>query len=271
MMDNYLFSSYHLSDENIPHYINKIKQINPVFLDTSPSAIQTVANFMNENGIDGIYPKAIITTGETLLDYQREVIEKVFQCPVFDQYGCAEQAVFISQCEKGQYHMHPEHGIVEILNDNGEEVKEGEVGEIVCTSFTNDYMPLIRYAIGDYAMKGASTCSCGRKSPLIKRIYGRKVDCLTTPDGKKITRLSPCFKGLTSIKAAQIIQNSQDKIDVLIVPGKNYTSANGDVLLNHLQDRIGELMEIKLSLVDDIPKTKSGKFKLVVSKIKTNK
>ena len=104
---------------------------------------------MKENSIIGIFPKAIITSAETLFDYQRETIEEVFGCPIFDQYGCAEQVVFVSQCEKGNYHIHPEFGFVEFLRDDGNRAQVGEPARLICTGFTNHAMPLIRYDIGD--------------------------------------------------------------------------------------------------------------------------
>lgn len=75
-MNNYLFSSYHLSDENIPFYIEKLRKIRPQFIDSYPSSIYLIAKFMEEHHIDGIYPKAIVTSAETLMDHQKETIEK---------------------------------------------------------------------------------------------------------------------------------------------------------------------------------------------------
>jgi len=267
IMDNYLFSSYNLTDENLPCYIEKMKKINPEFIDSYPSSIYTIAKYMDENSINGIYPKAILTTAETLLDYQRDIIEKVFNCPIYDQYGCTEQAIFVSQCEKGTYHIHPEYGNVEIINENGEAVKPGEIGTIVCTGFVNYAMPLIRYKIGDTAMKGDDQCDCGRNFPTIEKIYGRDDDFILTPEGRKVGRLDPIFKGLTSIKRAQIIQTKLDEIEIRLIPCESYTDKDGDLLVKETSKRVGNLMKISIIIVKDFPQTGSVKFKSVVSNI----
>ena len=85
-------------------------------------------------------PRLIVTTAETLLAFQRETIERAFSCPVTDQYGCTEMALFISQCEHGSYHVHPEYGIVEVLDERDRPVAPGEEGEVVCTGFVNRAM-----------------------------------------------------------------------------------------------------------------------------------
>lgn len=268
IMDNYLFSSYHMSDENLPHYLRKLKKISPIFIDGYPSSIYMLASFMERNSIKGIYPKAILTTAETLLDHQREMISRVFKCPVTDQYGCTEQTIFVSQCEKGSYHIHPEYGLVEILDNNGREVEPGGLGRIVCTSFVNEAMPLIRYDLGDVAVRGENICGCGRYFPVLNKIYGREDDFIYTPDGKKIGRLDPIFKGLTSIKMAQIVQQTMNDVEIKVVPGDDYKNTDGEVLKEEMRKRVGDLMSITIVRVADIEKTKAGKFRSVISHVK---
>lgn len=264
-MGNYLFSSYHMSDDNLPYYVEKIRAIRPQFIESYPSAAYVLAMFMKDNGIDGIHPKAILTSGETLFDYQRECIEEVFGCKVFDQYGCTEQALFVSQCEKGSYHVHPEYGLVEILDDDDKPVGPGQPGRVICTSFMNMAMPLIRYDLGDTAEWDDGRCECGRSFPIIKRICGRKDDYIVTPDSRKIGRLDPIFKGVNSIKLAQIVQKDLCNLELKIVPGSNFSDLDKRRVLNELHKRIGPLMRVEVSIVSEIPISKNGKFKAVVA------
>ena len=167
LFNNTLFSSYHLGEENFEHYVNAIRNINPVFIDSYPSSIAMIAEYMLRNNICDIRPRTIITSAETLFEHQRERIEKAFGCKLYDQYGSAEQVVFACQCEKGTYHINPEYGYVEVLNKNNEPVEAGQLGELVCTGFTNFAMPLIRYKIGDMATLTQKKCHCGRNFPVI--------------------------------------------------------------------------------------------------------
>lgn len=268
--NNHLFSSYHLSAENMKCYVAEMKKIQPYFIDSYPSSIYTLANYMKENKIHEISPKAIITSSETLLDSQREVIEEVFNCPVFDQYGCAEQVVFISQCEKGNYHIHPEYGVVEFIRDDGRTAQYGEQARLICTGFTNLAMPLIRYDIGDTGILSKMTCTCGRNFPVIEKIVGRNDDILVMGDGRQVGRLDPVFKGLKTIKEAQIIQEDYDKIILKIVPGVNYMNSDAQDVVWELKKRLGEKTEIKVEEVAEIPRSSNGKFRAVISKVNKN-
>lgn len=267
-MNNYLFSSYHLSPENMRYYVDELKKIQPNFIDSYPSSIYTIAKYMKENSTSGIYPKAIITSSETLLDFQRETIEEVFGCPVFDQYGCAEQVVFISQCEKGAYHIHPEFGIVEFLREDGSKAEPGEPARLICTGFTNRAMPLIRYDIGDTGVLSDKKCSCGRNFPVIEQVVGRTDDILITSDGRQVGRLDPVFKGLQSIEEAQIVQEDHDNIILRIVPGKDYQDNDGQVVVSELKKRLGSKVDIKVKIETQIERTSAGKFRAVISKVK---
>ncbi|MDC4205474.1 MAG: hypothetical protein MPW14_22405 [Candidatus Manganitrophus sp.] len=265
--NNYLFSSYHLSPATLPSYVEALLKIQPHFIDSYPSSIYTIAKYMQDNGISGIFPKAIITSSETLLEHQRRTIEEVFRCPVADQYGCAEQVVFVSQCEKGTYHVHPEFGVVEFLREDGSEAEPGEQARLVCTGFTNDAMPLIRYEMGDVGVRSSEECACGRSFPSIKQIIGRMDDTLITGDGRRIGRLDPVFKGLKSVIEAQIVQEDYENIVLYIVPGRDFQMGHAQTVVSELRKRLGSSMKVRVELVDEIARTSSGKFRAVVSKI----
>lgn len=268
VMGNYLFSTYHLSEENLPHYINKLREVQPRFIESYPSAVYIVAKFMEEHGLAGIRPKAVLTSGETLFDHQREVVERVFGCKLFDQYGCTEQALFVSQCEEGTYHAHPEYGIVEILDDDDAPVGPGVVGRVVCTSFVNSATPLIRYDLGDTACWSDGKCRCGRNFPIVKEISGRKDDYVVKTDGTKIGRLDPVFKAVDSVQLAQIVQLDLKHVVVKLVPGSTYCREDRDNIVAELQKRVGEDMSIAVEEVADIAKTNNGKFRAVISHVR---
>jgi phenylacetate-CoA ligase len=264
-MGNYLFSTYHMSERNLPRYVAKIRDIQPSFIEAYPSAVFLLARFMAEHDLGGIHPRAVITSGETLLEHQREVIERVFRCKVFDQYGCTEQALFVSQCEQGSYHVHPEYGIVELLDDHDQPVGIGRAGRVVCTSFVNRAMPLIRYDLGDLAEWGENSCACGRHFPVIRTIIGRQDDYILTPDGHRIGRLDPVFKGVASVRMAQIIQQDLTHLTLLIVPGSNFCDADRDSIVRELHNRVGNEMGIQVEYRDRIAMSANGKYKAVVS------
>ncbi len=265
---NSLFSSYHISRGTISSYLSEIRRIQPCFIDAYPSAIYPIAIDALEKGIRDIRPKAIITSAETLLEHQRDVIEEAFGCKIYDQYGSAEQVVYACQCEYGSYHLNPEFGCLEVVDRNNNPVALGQLGEFVCTGFTNDAMPLIRYKIGDMGILSKNKCPCGRNFPVIEKIIGRMDDVLLTPDGRYVGRLDPIFKGMSnSIKETQIIQQAPDFVEILIVKATNYSENDGRSVITELKKRIGEDVIFKIRFVDNIPRSSNGKFRAVVNNL----
>jgi phenylacetate-CoA ligase len=264
-MRNRLFSSYHLSPENAPAYSRALCAWAPDYIDSYPSAVSTLAGLLREQGLPAPRLRAVVTSSETLLEAQRERIADVFGARCFDQYGCTEQTVYVSQCEAGTYHVHPEYGLVEVLDPRGEPVKPGESGELVCTSFTNDAFPLLRYRMGDAATLGEPGCACGRAFPVLLRIEGRLDDLLVTPDGRRVGRLDPVFKGRRTIAEAQIVQESALDVRVRLVPAAGYTEADGESVARELRARLAPEMRIRVERVAAIERTAAGKFRAVVN------
>jgi len=264
---NYLFSSYHMSEANLKHYYEKLVEVQPEEIIGYPSSLFILAKYMKKNNLGGVRPKAVFTTAETLLEHQRAIIGEAFGRSVVDQYGCTEMALFVSQCEEGTYHVHPEHGIVEVVDESGKPVQNGEEGEAVCTGFVNYAMPVIRYRLGDRLVLDSERCRCGRNFPVVRQIIGRTDDILITPDGRPLGRLDPVFKGMSGIYETQIIQTSRDCLLLKLVADADFNATNREELLYEVRKRTGNEMKVELELVDEIPKDSNGKFKSVISKV----
>lgn len=264
---NILFSSYHLTDANIPSYIRKLTKIKPDYIDTYPSSLYCIASYAETHNINlkGI-TKAITTSAETLYPEQRKVIEGVFGVPIYDQYGAAEMCIFVGQCKEGNYHIHTDYGVVEFLREDGSQAKAGEDSEIICTSFINPVMPLIRYRIGDTGIYSDRPCGCGSLFPVMEKISGRVDDVITTPDGKKIGRLSPVMKGIP-VKEIQFIQKVLSEVEVLVVKAQGYDENTEIELINQLRKRLGEDISMDIKYVDRIHRGKGAKLKSIVSMI----
>jgi phenylacetate-CoA ligase len=265
--NTWLFSSYHIGPATLPHYVQGLVECAPEIIDTYPSSIEPIARFIVENGPDTVRPKAVITSSETLFPETRALIEAAFRCRVYDHYGGAEMAALITQCERSRYHVNPEFGIVEIL-DEGRPVPPGETGEIVATGFINPAMPLIRYATGDLASFSEDTdCACGRAFPIVDRIEGRMDDVVLTPDGRRIGRLDPIFKSTRGIHEARIVQEQRDLVVLEFVPGPGFAESDLHSLLNALRARIGADMTIRTQALDKLERTARGKLQMVVNRV----
>jgi len=269
--NTWLMSSYHLSDETCSEYVRFLGSLRPVFIDSYPSAVTTLARFINRNKIaHEIRPKVIVTSSESLTDVARQEIEQAFQCKVADQYGNAEMAGFIAQCEYGSYHANPFYGLMEVVDPDGNPVPPGTVGNLALTGFVNPSMPLIRYLIGDSVVLSETGCQCGRAFPIVKEIMGRTDDLIVLADGRRIGRMDPLFKGLDGLSEAQIIQRELDEFEVRVVYASESVNRQeiAQKLSSAIRSRLNADVNIVVTQVSNIEKGANGKFKSVVSLVK---
>lgn len=251
-----LMSSYHISEKNISSMVEAINEFKPVYAQGYPSSLYLLSSFIKEKNLAVSPMKAIFTSSETLLSYQREIIEEVFQTKIFDYYGNGELVSSFSQCEFGNYHINSEYSLTEIIDN-----------KIIGTSLLNDAMPLIRYEIGDSASMKEGLCSCGRTLPIIEGLVGRTADnYVLTPDGRRISDFNQILKFAVNAREIQIIQNTADSILVRVVPRNDFNQKDERDLTNRLQSQLGK-MNIEFEKVLLIEKTKSGKYLPIINNL----
>ena len=261
-----LMSTYHLTEENLIYYINKLNRFKPTLIDGYPSAIYILSQFIIKNKIALTFkPKAIAVTAETLYDYQREAIEKAFNCQVFNQYASSEGSPFITECVKGKLHLNTDSGVFEFFNMQGKVAKPGEIAKLVVTSFINYKTPLIRYNIGDTVLLASehATCSCSCNMPIIDKIIGREDDIFWTKEKGYVGRLDTAYKGLTGIIKSQLIQERPNLIVINLIADKDYSEKTQKQLIKNLKERLGEKINFKITRVEDIPLGANGKIDAV--------
>jgi phenylacetate-CoA ligase len=259
-------SSFDITKKNAETILLELLKFKPKMLRGYPSSICEFAKFIGEKSLlRKIKVNCIATSSENLLEFQREFLENVFDCKVFDNYSQWEQSCIIAECEKQQKHHQMEYGILELLDENNELVKEGEIGEITGTNLENLAMPLLRYKTRDLAVKSNETCECGRSHDVIKVIDGRIEDIILTPDGRRIGRMDAAFKYNKGFDFAQIIQNELNSIDILLVKNKLYNDEEKNILEKHIRDRVGNFLNINYIFVDRIKPGNNGKIRFVIN------
>jgi phenylacetate-CoA ligase len=132
-------------------------------------------------------------------------------------------------------------------------------------------MPLIRYQTSDLSALKVQRCSCGRSLALMEDVATKAEDLLKLADGRLISpsALTHPFKPLNCIEASQIVQTQVSQMTVRLVPRSDYREAHGVQLVSDLKARLGQDMQITIELVDSLPRTRSGKFKWVISHVST--
>lgn len=265
-----LLSSFHLAPDNITAYVGELRRFRPKVLDGYPSTVYVLAKHLKNLG-ETLPLHAVLTSSETLFDFQRETIESSFQCRVFDYFGAAERVVFAAECDHHEgHHLASEFGITEILDTDGRAATPGTLGKLVATTLHNRAMPLIRYVTNDMTALRPRRCSCGRALPLIDDVATKAEDLLTLRDGRLISPsvLTHPFKPLTSIAASQIVQEDLDTVVVRVVPTAQFSAQDERQLIAGLAERLGEAVTVRVERVPELERTRSGKFKWVISKVK---
>lgn len=256
-----LYSTFNMTDENLPYYVDSLNKFKPMVINGFVSAIFQIASYINKQNIHLEFrPRVIFTTSETLLNYQREAMQKAFGCPVRDQYASSEGAPMITECKYGKLHYNLYTGVIE------EYVTEYGT-EMLVTGFNTHGTPLIRYRIGDMWELADEKCECGCCFPVVKRIEGRKVDYLLSPQYGKVSlsHLADVIKGLpNSIVNMQFVQKEATAILIKIVVDKNcFVETDTEKILEEMKYRFGNDMIFEIQIVDDIGKEKSGKYSLI--------
>jgi phenylacetate-CoA ligase len=234
-----------------------------------PSALSALSHLALEADLKPEPMVVAISNAEPLFESQRQIVTEAFGCPVRSTYGMAEIAAAASECRSDVLHEWPEVGVTEFLRDDlSGPAQEGTAGRLICSGLLNLDMPLIRYDTGDRgSFTPSASCACGRHLPSFGSIEGRSDDVICTPDGRRVGRLDPVFKGELGIREAQIVQDRVDLVNVYIVPTSGFNARQARVVVEGLRDRLGPEVEIQLHEVAEIERTSQGKFRAVVSRI----
>jgi phenylacetate-CoA ligase len=226
--------------------LETIERLKPTAIVAVPSFLRHVAEKAREAKFDlkkSSVEKAIcigepIRNGAFELNASGRAIENAWGAKVFSTYGVTELANSLCECEAGAGgHLHENQLHIEILDDDGKILSDGEIGEITATTFGVEAMPLIRYRTGDCAALFSQKCKCGRTTPRIGPIVGRKNQKLKFKGTSLFpSTLASALEEMENVKAFVIVARKEselsDSIEVLV-----HGSAKIETLRDALQAR----------------------------------
>jgi phenylacetate-coenzyme A ligase PaaK-like adenylate-forming protein len=273
LLNTRLFSAFNMSEEVMHEYLKIMKRFRPKQIFGYPSSIALFAGFAQKQAIDmkDVGVKTVFVTSEMLYDFQRKTIEEVFGCKVANGYGGRDGGFIAHECPHGNMHI-TEDVIVEIVDENGETVQEGESGEIVITHLDAYAMPFIRYRMGDKGRISRKDCSCGRKTAILEAIEGRVTDFIHTPDGRTMHALALIYvlRDIKGVNEFKIIQKQKDFLHIDIVKNSYFSDATEEIITKQIQERMGGIVRIEFSFSQFISPENNGKYRYVVSQLKQN-
>ena len=160
-----------------------IQRFSPTVLVAVPSFIPRLIKYAIENGIDPnkTSVKKIVCIGEAVRDeklkpnYLAKRITDQWKVQLFSTYASTEMATAFTECEAGNgVHLQPELMFAEVLDEDGNQVNNGESGEVVVTPLGVEGTPVLRFRTGDICHYYTEPCSCGRNTPRLGPVIGRK-------------------------------------------------------------------------------------------------
>jgi phenylacetate-CoA ligase len=247
-----------------------LTQFQPNILMTYPNNLRALCELWRDN-FTLTELKFIKTMGETCTSDLRTLVKEVTGIDIIDVYSTQEIGTIALECPESKlYHTMDENLIVEILDDNDNECLEGEAGRVVVTDLHNLHSPVIRYQIGDYAVRGGR-CSCGRGLKTISHILGRNRNLLVHPDGRKNWPLVGFYKFMevTKVRRFQFIQHDLENIELRVATDHEMTDEERIKFTAIGHEFMGP--EFKINIVHylgDLPPNKNGKYEDFISHIR---
>lgn len=163
--------------------LSMIERLSATAVVSVPSFLKRVAAYAQQQGIDATHStvKKLVCIGEPIRDIDGRLtplgnhVATAWAAQLYSTYGITELASSLCECGAGQGgHLHPSLLHIEVLDDAGQPVADGEVGQLVATTIGVEAMPLIRFATGDMTFLTRQRCACGLWTPRIGPILGRK-------------------------------------------------------------------------------------------------
>lgn len=253
-------------------FVETLRRRPPSLLFGHAHSLYLLAKFCQAEGGAAFRPKGILSTAMVLHDFERRLIEEVFEVPVTNRYGCEEVSLIACECEQHNgLHVNADGIYLEILNAEGTPCQPGEAGRVVVTDLVNRAMPLLRYEVGDMAVASSRECPCGRGLPLIERVEGRVADYVVTSNGEMISGISltenfaMLIPGLAQL---QIVQEAVDQFLFRIVPDNTWSNSSEVTLSRLAYTRFGPGVNHRCEFVERIPQEPSGKYRFCISKVR---
>ena len=263
-----------ITPDALKGYYRAMMRYKPSAIRGYASSLYFLAKYIEQNNLPAPLVKAVFTTGEKLQPQYRLKLQQVFHSPVFDGYGASDGGVSAHECYMHEgLHIGEEHCIVEIVDNEGRVVPDGEVGHVVSTDLNNYVFPFIRYKVGDLAFIKPTLCSCGRKHRLLGEVIGREGRAIYNKQGRPFSSIvldnmmfkdldihtEECQRLYERMEQFQIRQDKNGDLTILIKPvDPEEELATFSYISDNFRSYFPE-SKVVIKFVDSIPPLPSGK------------
>ena len=241
-----------VSDAEFARMAEEIADWTPQFLDTDPVHGARFALYCEQHGLKFPSLKFILCSYEFVSVVHRKILARVFGVPVFNLYGSTETGHLLMENECGEMKACRETAFLEIV-----EADEQNIGALIVTTLSNDFMPLLRYRIGDLAERIEQP----HGNNYI--VHGRARDALIARNGERVTtwQVDQCFANANGFLHYELRQNETGECALRFVPDKIAPTENDlREVISRLETLLG--FAIKTEAMKTLVPASSGKFRL---------
>ena len=164
-----ILSAYNLTERDLSNHVRFLERYKPEYLYGYATILTVFSKTLDAANLKPqLSLKAVVSTSETLEKWQEDLIARVFDCPVANEYGARDAGILAYTCPSGGIHITAENCIIEVLDPvTYEPVLNGQSGVLAITDLTNYVQPRLRYMLGDMGTLSTEECCCGRRLPLV--------------------------------------------------------------------------------------------------------
>jgi phenylacetate-coenzyme A ligase PaaK-like adenylate-forming protein len=241
-----------LSDAELQRMADEISEWSPHFLDLDPVHGAWFALFCERNGIRFPSLRFVIGSYEFMSVVHRRLIQRAFGVPVFNLYGSTETGHLLMENEAGEMKASYDTAYLEVAGADAQ-----GIGQLIVTTLSNDYLPLLRYGIGDFVQRNELPYGTDFV------VHGRTRDALTAAEGSRVTtwQVDQCFTEANGIVHYQLRQSPTGEMRLRYIPeiAGPETVDQGEV-----SSRLESLLQTTVAIepvTTLLPET-SGKFRL---------
>jgi phenylacetate-CoA ligase len=248
-----------LNDNDLARMAAEISDWSPLFLDMDPVHGARFALYCEQHGLKFPSLKFILSSYEFTSVVHRKILARVFGAPIFNLYGSTETGHLLMENTDGEMKPVYDTAFLEIVDPDAR-----GIGALVVTTLTNNFMPLLRYRIGDLAQKTESAYGSHYL------IHGRARDTLTSRDGRVVTtwQVDQCLAEANGIAHYELRQAENGEATLRFVPD-THAPAAGD--LQNVTSKLAALLGfgIKTEAMKVLVPAASGKFRLTARVVQT--
>ncbi|AKB41321.1 phenylacetate--CoA ligase family protein [Methanosarcina mazei] len=166
---------------NTEKQLEMLVDLRTTALASTSSYALLLAEEIEKRGLkDRIHLRTGVIGSERWSEKMRSRIENELGIETFDIYGLTEiygPGIALDCSYHEGMHYWSDHLLFEIIDPiTGEQLPDGNLGELVITTLTKEGAPLIRYRTRDLTRIIPGLCKCGCPFPRIDRILGRSDD-----------------------------------------------------------------------------------------------